>query len=60
MIPRSIILPTLLLILLVVMVGLGYDSYRTGLTSPLLYFGGACVTLCCIVGLYLHLHSREK
>lgn len=58
MIPRSVILPTLLLILLVVMVGLGYDSY--GLTSPLLYFGGAFVTLCCIVGLYLHLHSREK
>lgn len=57
--PIKRVAPLLLLIWLVVMVILGWPSYKAGLTSPALYFGGSGVCLLCIVGLYFHF-KRQK
>ncbi|MDE7119279.1 MAG: hypothetical protein K2O10_01580 [Muribaculaceae bacterium] len=56
---KQIVLPAVLLVFLLLMVWLGYDSYRRGLTSPQLYFGGTALTLCCIAGLWFHLGRRK-
>lgn len=58
--PKHTVLPAILLGFLCVMTLLGYDSYRRGLTSPMLYFGGIVLTLCCITALYLHLRRGKK
>lgn len=42
---RAIIFPLILLAYLIVMIALGYPSYKSGDTSPLLYFGGSVVCL---------------
>lgn len=52
---RAIILPGILLVYLIVMVVLGWPSYRSGATSPLLYFGGTALCLLCIVLLHFNL-----
>jgi hypothetical protein len=56
----SLIVPLLLAVYLGVMVVLGWDSYVAGATSPLLYFGGTALVLCCIILLHLHLKHRES
>jgi len=56
---RSIIIPAILAIYLVVMVVMGWDSFMAGLTSPVLYFGGIVVALCIIL-LHFHLKKRES
>lgn len=52
---RAIIVPAILLIYLIVMVILGWPSYQSGATSPLLYFGGTAICLLCIVLLHFNL-----
>lgn len=58
MIPRYVFIPLLLFVFLIAMIIMGYDSYKAGLTSPLLYFGGSAITMACIVGLYFHLKTH--
>lgn len=55
----SVIIPVILAIYLLAMVFMGYDSYRSGATSPLLYFGGTILVIACIIMLHLHLKKRE-
>ena len=55
----SVIIPAILAIYLVVMVVLGYDSYLSGATSPMLYFGGTVLVAVCIILLHFHLKKRE-
>ena len=57
---RAIIFPLILLAYLIVMIALGYPSYKSGDTSPLLYFGGSVVCLFCIVALHFHLKRTTK
>lgn len=56
----SVIVPLILAVYLVVMVILGWDSYRAGATSPVLYFGGTAVVAACIVMLHRHMRRREE
>lgn len=56
----SILVPTLLSVWLGTMVVLGWDSYKQGLTSPALYFGGTAFTVICIILLHFHLRNRER
>lgn len=55
----SVIIPAILAIYLGVMVVMGYDSYLSGATSPMLYFGGTVLVAVCIVLLHFHLRKRE-
>ena len=55
---RSIIIPAILAIYLVVMVVMGWDSFMAGLTSTVLYFGGIVVVALCIILLHFHLKKR--
>lgn len=55
---RAIFIPAILLIYLVVMVVLGWPSYLSGATSPILYFGGTALCVGCIVALHFHLKAR--
>lgn len=57
---RSIIIPAILAIYLVVMVVMGWDSFMAGLTSPVLYFGGIVVVALCIILLHFHFKKRES
>lgn len=52
---KEILIPALLLIYLGVMMVMGFSSYRLGQISGLSYFGGAALTLACIVLLYFNL-----
>lgn len=56
----STLLPAVLLVYLVVMVVMGWDSFICGATSPLLYFGGTAIVAVCIVLLHFHLKKRER
>ena len=42
---KAIVIPALLFVYLVVMMVLGWPSYCSGLTSPMLYFGGSAMAL---------------
>lgn len=55
----SVVIPAILAIYLVVMVVMGWDSYLSGATSPILYFGGTVVVAICIILLHFHLRRRE-
>lgn len=57
---KAIIIPAILLVYLVVMVVLGWPSYLSGATSPLLYFGGTALCLGCIVLLHFHLKKMAR
>lgn len=50
----------MLLIYLAVMVVLGWPSYLSGATSPILYFGGTALCVGCIVALHFHLKARGR
>ncbi|MDE6439327.1 MAG: hypothetical protein K2L62_06720 [Muribaculaceae bacterium] len=52
---KEILIPALLLIYLGAMMVTGFDSYRAGTISALSYFGGAALTLACIVLLHFNL-----
>lgn len=55
----SIIIPILLVGYLGLMIYLGWDSYKCGATSPLLYFGGTAIALLCIILLHFHLKRTQ-
>lgn len=55
-----VIIPVILTVYLAVMAWLGWPSYRAGLTSPLLYFGGTALVLACIVLLHFHMKKRLR
>lgn len=55
----SVVIPAILAIYLVVMVVMGWDSYLSGATSPILYFGGTVVVAMCIILLHFHLRRGE-
>lgn len=57
---RSIIIPAVLLVYLIVMVVLGWPSYKAGSTSPLLYFGGTALCLICIILLHFNLKRAKR
>lgn len=57
---RAIIIPSILLVYLIVMVVLGWDSYVSGATSGLLYFGGTLICLLCIVLLHFNLKRSAR
>lgn len=54
------LIPLVLLIYLGVMIYLGYPSYKAGLTSPLLYFGGSVFTVLVIILLRFTMIRRER
>lgn len=55
----SVVIPLILAVYLVVMAALGWDSYKSGASSGLLYFGGIAVVAVCVVCLHFHLKKRE-
>lgn len=57
---KAIIIPAILFVYLIVMVVLGWDSYVSGATSPLLYFGGTAVCILCIVLLHFNLKRSAR
>ena len=60
---RAIIIPAILSVYLIVMVVLGWPSYVSGATSPLMYFGGTILCVACIVALHFNLKraaARKK
>ena len=57
---KAIIIPAILFVYLIVMVVLGWDSYVSGATSPLLYFGGTAVCILCIVLLHFNLKGSPS
>ena len=57
---KAIVIPVVLFIYLVVMMVMGWPSYCEGLTSPMLYFGGSALCLCCIVLLHFHLKRTAR
>ena len=60
---RAIIIPAILLVYLIVMVVLGWPSYLSGATSPLMYFGGTILCVAFIVALHFNLKlavARKK
>lgn len=59
-IPRSTIIPVLLLIYLAVMSYIGFGDYASGKSTPLYYFGVIAVTLLCIFLLHLSLKRKER
>lgn len=59
-IPRSTLIPALLVIYLAVMAWIGWPEYAAGRTSALYYFGIICATLAVIVLLHFNLKKRDK
>lgn len=59
-IPRSTLIPVILLVYLAVMAYLGWPSYVAGLTSGLQYFGVIALTVFIIVLLHFNLKRRER
>lgn len=59
-IPKSTLIPVLLLIYLGVMSFIGWDAYRSGKFSALYYFGTIAGTLLVIILLHFSLKRREK
>lgn len=59
-IPRSTIVPVLLLVYLGVMAYIGWPEYAAGHTSALYYYGIIVVTLVCIVLLHFSLKRRDR
>ncbi len=57
---RPILIPAVLLIYLAVMAVLGFDGYRSGRTSALMYFGTIIATTGIIVLLHFTLKRRER
>lgn len=57
---KSVWIPALLALYLIVFVVLGWGSFVAGLTSPLLYLGGTAVVAICIALLHFHLKKRES
>lgn len=55
----STVIPLLLTVYLAVMVALGWESYKIGATSGLLYFGGTAVVAACIICLHRLLKAKE-
>ena len=58
-VPRSTLIPLLLLIYLAVMAYIGWGTYAKGESSALYYFGTIGVTLVIIVILHFNLKRRE-
>ncbi|MDD5838865.1 MAG: hypothetical protein PUC94_02270 [Bacteroidales bacterium] len=58
-IPRSTLVPLLLLVYLAVMSYIGWGNYAKGETSALYYFGTIGVTLVIILLLHFNLKRRE-
>ncbi len=56
---KSVWIPALLALYLIVFVVLGWRSFVAGLTSPLLYLGGTAVAIS-IALLHFHLKKRES
>lgn len=56
---RSVLIPAVLLVYLVVMACIGYPEYAAGRTSALYYFGVIAITLVVLVLLYFSLRRRE-
>lgn len=59
-IPRSTLIPVILLIYLAVMSYIGYGDYASGKSTPLFYFGVIGVTLLVILLLHLSLKRRDR
>lgn len=59
-IPRSTLIPLLLLIYLAVMAYFGWADYAAGLSSALNYFGVLGVTLTIIVVLHFTIKRQER
>lgn len=59
-IPRSTLVPVLLLVYLAVMAVIGWPEYASGRSSALYYFGVIGATLAVIFLLHLNLKKREK
>lgn len=59
-IPRSTLVPLLLLVYLAVMAVIGWPEYASGRSSALYYFGVIGATLLVIGLLHLNLKKREK
>ena len=59
-IPRSTLIPVILLIYLAVMSYIGYGDYASGKSTPLFYFGVIGVTLLVIFLLHLSLKRRDR
>ena len=57
---KSVWIPALLALYLIVFVVLGWRSFVAGLTSPLLYLGGTAVVAISIALLHFHLKKRES
>ncbi|MDE6161355.1 MAG: hypothetical protein K2F77_06830 [Muribaculaceae bacterium] len=57
---RSVLIPAVLLVYLVVMACIGYPEYAAGRTSALYYFGVIAITLVVLVLLYFSLRRRER
>ena len=57
---RSVLIPAVLLVYLVVMACIGYPEYAAGRTSALEYFGVIAITLVVLVLLYFSLRRRER
>ena len=59
-IPRSTLIPLVLLVYLAVMATIGYGDYAAGRTSALYYFGIIAITLVILVLLHFSLKRRER
>lgn len=59
-IPRSTLIPSILLIYLAVMSYFGYLEYSAGKSSPLYFFGIIATTLVVIFLLHLSLRRKER
>ena len=58
-IPKSTLIPALLLVYLAVMSVIGWKNFVSGESSPLYYFGTIGITLAIIVLLHFNLKRRE-
>lgn len=59
-IPRSTLIPSILLVYLAVMSYFGYIEYATGKSSPLYFYGIIVTTLVVIFLLHLTLRRKER
>lgn len=59
-IPRSTLIPSILLVYLAVMSYFGYIEYAAGKSSPLYFYGIIVTTLLVIFLLHLSLKRRER
>lgn len=57
---RHILIPTVLLVYLAVMSAIAYPDYRSGVHTPLFYFGVIGTTLVVIVLLYFFMRKRDR